>query len=143
MLLLKKFIYGSRATEIMIINIVILVKIRKIEKTIAANNKNKLKRHNMKCMVLCRECLEMLNDQIDVLGGGREDVIINVFFLCVWVFIMCIFSILKAVVVLFTVVFLKNENECSMENKECLMGQQTFLPSSYGWKSVQEKMNIS
>ena len=41
----------------------------------------------------------MLNAQIVVLRGGREHVIVNVFFLCVWLFIMCIFSILKAVIV--------------------------------------------
>lgn len=40
----------------------------------------------------------MLNDQIVVLGGGREHVIVNFFFPCVRVFIMCMFSILKAVV---------------------------------------------
>ena len=64
-------IYDSRATECMILNTFIhkLTKIKGVDKTIDTSNMNKLKRNSMKwSCVLFREYLEMLNDQILLLG---------------------------------------------------------------------------
>ena len=65
-------------------------------------------------MVLCRECLETLNDQIILLGVGSGCYCkCFLFSVCVGgggVCFLCVFSIQKAVVLL-AIVFLNNNNK--------------------------------